>query len=88
MIPFSGFIIVPFGELGLAPYLKLFPNAMPNGFRTPLQIKEVKDELKETQKCSHKKLHKMINKYLIEQGINFKKLDQTEILKEFISKSK
>ena len=87
MIPFSAIIIVPFAELGLPPYLKLFPNAIPNGFRTPVQIKEVKDKLKSTQKNSHKTLHKMINKYLIERGINIRKLDQVEILKEFISKS-
>ena len=34
MIPFSIFIAIPAGELLLPFYLKILPNAMPNGFIT------------------------------------------------------
>ena len=87
MVPFSFFVTIPFAELLLPSYLRLFPNALPNGFRTPLQIKQVKDNLKSTQKNSHKKLHKMINKYLIEQGVEIRKLDQEEKIDEFVNRA-
>ena len=87
MVPFSAFVVIPFGELLLPAYLKVFPNAIPNAFVTKAQLKEKKALLKSRQKTSAKKLHKKVNKYLIELGIDIRKIDQEQKIQEFIAKS-
>jgi hypothetical protein len=52
MIPFSLFITVPLMELLLAPYLVLFPNAVPKTFLTQKQILAKKASLIKKQELS------------------------------------
>jgi len=75
MLPFSLFISVPFMEIFLPPYLILFPNAMPSTFLTREQVKEREKVLSSKEKSSYKNLSKLINKFLIEGGLDIRKLD-------------
>lgn len=86
IVPFSALMVIPFAEVLIPPYLKLFPNAIPTGFLSSEQQMEKKENIKIRQKAAHKKLHKQINKILIEQGVDIRKVDSEDKIEILLAK--
>ena len=55
-IPFSLFLIIPFGELFIPPYLMIFPNSMPSQFMDSGQKNKKFKEIKQKRDEAAKKL--------------------------------
>ncbi len=78
MVPFSSFVLVPFMEIALPPYMILFPNAIPEGFVTAEQKADKKVAMAKAQSAAHTDLSKVINKFLIEMNVDVRTSDKSE----------
>ena len=67
-LPFSFFLVVPFAELLLPPYLLLFPNSIPSQYTFDHKWDEYIQSLEEKQEKGHEVLVQKLKNYLVKKG--------------------